>query len=162
MTPSFTVRPGRPRPRLILGLLVPVSLLGSAGCATTRIVSQWANPEYAAPRFNRILVIGISTQPSLRRTFEDEFVAKLMATGVDAGFLSAVPGGLARYYEPPRIYQERVYVSETSLYDVARNQLVWTATAHTKPSGNLRKDISGYVKAVIETLKHDHLLARAS
>jgi len=33
--------------------------------------------------------------------------------------------------------------------------------AHTKLSGNLGKDISGYVKAVIKTLKHDHLFARA-
>ncbi len=56
---------------------------GSAGCASTEIVSQWKNPEYSAPRFNRILVVGVSRQPVTRRLFEDEFAARLKAAGVD-------------------------------------------------------------------------------
>jgi hypothetical protein len=53
------------------------------GCATTKIVTQWSNPDYASPRFKKILVIGVSKQPSIRRTFEEEFVNKLKAVGVD-------------------------------------------------------------------------------
>src|SRR2546430_16478375 len=59
-------------------------LVVATGCATPRIVSQWSSPEYAAPRFEKIMVIGITRQPSIRRSFEDEFVARLKATGVDA------------------------------------------------------------------------------
>jgi hypothetical protein len=55
-----------------------------AGCAATKIVTQWSNPDYASPRFKKILVIGVSKQPSIRRTFEEEFVNKLKALGVDA------------------------------------------------------------------------------
>jgi hypothetical protein len=58
---------------------------GFNGCATTtKIVNQWVNPDYGSPRFTRIIVIGVSKQPSIRRTFEDEFVAKLKAAGMDA------------------------------------------------------------------------------
>ena len=40
------------------------------GCASsTRIVNEWVDPEYRSPHFNRILVVGVSKQPSLRRTF---------------------------------------------------------------------------------------------
>jgi hypothetical protein len=65
-------------------LALLVLALGLGACTSTRIVNQWRNPEYAAPRFQRILVVGISKQPSIRRTFEDEFVARLVDTGVDA------------------------------------------------------------------------------
>jgi hypothetical protein len=58
---------------------------GFNGCATaTEIVNQWVNPDYGSPRFRRIMVVGVSKQPGIRRTFEDEFVAKLKAAGVDA------------------------------------------------------------------------------
>jgi hypothetical protein len=63
---------------------VLVLALGLAACASTRVVNQWRNPAYAAPGFQRIVVVGISTQPSLRRTFEDEFVARLREAGQDA------------------------------------------------------------------------------
>jgi hypothetical protein len=41
------------------------------------------------------------------------------------------------------VYQYDVYISETSLYDVTRNQLVWAGTAQTTnaphaPSGSAR------------------------
>jgi hypothetical protein len=29
-----------------------------AGCAATKIVTEWRNPDYASPRFKKILVIG--------------------------------------------------------------------------------------------------------
>jgi hypothetical protein len=36
------------------------------------------------PHFKKILIIAVSKQPGIRRTFEDEFVAELKAAGVDA------------------------------------------------------------------------------
>ena len=75
------IPPGR-----IVGSLIAAALL-LGGCAATQIVNQWSNPSYAAVSFKRILVIGVSKQTSIRRTFEDEFVAQLKAAGT-----AAVPG----------------------------------------------------------------------
>ena len=186
------------------------------GCATTtKIVNQWVNPDYGSPRLRRIIVVGVSKQPSIRRTFEDEFVAKLKSAGVDAvpsylfipedgqveearlqeavkranadaviitrlvrvekktevspGFYQPAPavtlgyyGGYSAawlgYYEPPRIYQYDVYISETSLYDVNGNQLVWTGTVETSAPGAINKEIARYVDIVIDALKSKNLL----
>jgi len=72
------IPPGR-----IVGWLIAAALL-LGGCAATQIVNQWSNPSYAAVSFKRILVIGVSKQTSIRRNFEDEFVAQLRAVGADA------------------------------------------------------------------------------
>ena len=72
------IPPGR-----TLGSLIAAALL-FGGCAATQIVNQWSNPNYAAVSFKRILVIGVSKQTSIRRNFEDEFVAQLRAAGADA------------------------------------------------------------------------------
>jgi hypothetical protein len=186
-----------------------------AGCAATKIVTEWSNPEYASPRFKKILVIGVSKQPSIRRTFEEEFVNKLKAAGVDAvpsylyipedgqvdearlneavkkanadaviitrlvrvekktevspGFYQPAPAvgvGFYRgystawlgYYEPPRVYQYEVYVSETNLYDVTKNQLVWTGTAETTDPGDIGNEIKRYVDIVTDALKSKNIL----
>jgi hypothetical protein len=186
-----------------------------AGCAATKIVTEWKNPDYVSPRFKKILVIGVSKQPSIRRTFEEEFVNKLKAVRVDAvpsylyipedgqvdearlneavkkanadaviitrlvrvekktevspGFYQPAPAvsyGFYRgystawlgYYEPPRIYQYEVYVSETNLYDVAKNQLVWTGTAETTDPGDIGNEIRRYVDIVINALNSKNIL----
>ena len=63
--------------------IIAVALLLS-GCAATQIINQWSDPSYPAASFKRIMVIGVSKQTSIRRTFEDEFVAQLKALGTDA------------------------------------------------------------------------------
>ena len=71
-------------PLRILALTIAVAL-SVAGCAaSTKIVNQWTSPDYTSPRFKKIMVIGVTKQPSIRRTFEDEFVTKLKAAGVEA------------------------------------------------------------------------------
>jgi len=62
-------------------LAVAVSL---TGCASTEIVNQWSNPSYNSPFFKKIIVLGVSKQASIRRTFEDEFVSQLKAAGYNA------------------------------------------------------------------------------
>src|SRR5215831_18213927 len=196
-------------PRLrILALTIAVAL-SVAGCAaSTKIVNQWTSPDYTSPRFKKIMVIGVSKQPSIRRTFEDEFVTKLKAAGVEAlpsylyipedgqvdesrlqaavkqagaviitrlvrvdkksevnpgfyrpgpvGFYGGYSAAWLGYYEPPRVYQYDVYISETSLYDM--NQLVWAGTAETTDTGDITQEIQGYVVAVIEALTNRNLL----
>ena len=191
--------------------LALAAALGLTACAaSTQIVNQWVSPDYTSPRFRKIMVIGVSKQPSIRRTFEDEFVTKLKAAGVEAvpsylyipedgqvdesrlqaavkqagadaviitrlvrvdkksevspgfyrpgpvGFYGGYSAAWYGYYEPPRVYQYDVYISETSLYDM--NQLVWAGTAETTDTGDITKEIQGYVVAVIEALKNRNLL----
>jgi Domain of unknown function (DUF4136) len=202
-------------PLRVFVLAIAVTL-GFNGCtATTQIVNQWVSPDYTSPRFKKLLVIGVSKQPSIRRTFEDDFVAKLRTAGVDAvpsylyipedgqvgearlqeavkranadaviitrlvrvekktevspGFYQPAPGvtfgfypgysaAWLGYYEPPRIYQYDVYTSETSLYDISKNQLVWSGTAQTTAPGDINKEIERYVDTVIDALKSKNLL----
>ena len=60
------------------------SALLLAACASTTLSNSWVNPEYKGPPLKKVMVVGVSSQPALRRTFEDEFVKELKAVGVDA------------------------------------------------------------------------------
>jgi hypothetical protein len=196
-------------------LFVAVLLsFAAAGCASTQVVHEWRNPELAAPaRFKKVMVVEISTQPGIRRSFEDEFVRRLKAAGVDAvasyrfiaddgpvpeprrqeaaaqaGADATLITRLVRveqmypvnpyyyYPPPPRVfyrgypwygyygppaYPYEVYVSETSLYDAATNELVWSGTVETSPT-KVSEDIPRYVNAVIEALQKQNLLAAAA
>jgi FlaG/FlaF family flagellin (archaellin) len=55
-----------------------------AACASTSLTNSWTDPTYKGPRLKKLMVMGVSNQPALRRTFEDEFVKSLKAAGVDA------------------------------------------------------------------------------
>jgi hypothetical protein len=62
------------------------ALVGLAvwGCASTQLIDTWRDPKHSGPPLTRILVIGVTKQAGLRRTFEDEFVRQLQAKGVRA------------------------------------------------------------------------------
>lgn len=197
----------------LVSLVAGVAMTGCS--SSTKIVNQWTDPEYRPVLFKRILVVGVSKQSSIRRTFEDEFVTRLKVEGVDAlpsyrfipedgevpeaqlhkaviqadadaalitrlvavdkktellpGFYQPAPAltygfypGYSSfwygYYEPPRIYQYDVFLSETSLYDLAINQLVWSGTVQITDPGDINKEIMRYVDAVIDALKSKKIL----
>jgi hypothetical protein len=71
-------------PALARILLLLVVAFGLAGCAATQFVSQWGNDQFAGKRFDRILVVGVVNDASLRRQFEDDFVRQAAARGVAA------------------------------------------------------------------------------
>ena len=189
-------------------------ILALAGCASTRVVHEWTSPDVASEHFRKFLVIAISKQPGIRRSFEDEFVARLKAAGVDAvpsygfitedgpveeprlreavekagadatlitrlvrverkysvdygyypppmlgfGFYRGYSAAWVGYYEPAAVYPYDVYISETNLYDTARNQLIWSGTVETTPE-SISKDIAHYVDTVIRALRARNLLA---
>jgi hypothetical protein len=192
------------------GLIAAMML---AACASTELINQWSNPDYTAPSFKRVMIIGVSRQVGIRRTFEDEFAAQLKAAGVDAlpsyqyiqeegqveetrlkqavaqagadaaiitrlvrreqrtevtpGFYQPAPAygfygwyssGWMGYYEPPRVYQYEVYISETSLYDMIKNQVVWSGTAQTTAPGDINKEIKSYAEIMIRALKEKGLI----
>jgi len=200
-----------------LGWPIIATALLLSGCAATQIVNQWSNPSYAAASFKRILVIGVSKQTSIRRTFEDEFVVQLKAAGTDAapsyeftpedgpveesrlaravkqagadavittrlvrvekqaeyipGTYGPYPGfGYYRwyssawvgFYEPPRLHFYDIYISETSLYDVRNDRLVWSGIAKTTKLDDIRTEIKEYVEVVIAALRERNLLVIAT
>jgi hypothetical protein len=53
-------------------------------CAATRITSSWLDESYTAGPLKRVLVVGISAKESVRKTFENTFVAEMRAAGVEA------------------------------------------------------------------------------
>ncbi len=63
-------------------------------------------------------------------------------------------------YEPPRFYGYEVYTSETTLYDVAKNELVWAGTIRTSEPDDVNKAIKGYVETVIKALNEKNLLRK--
>ena len=190
-------------------------ILALNGCSTaTPIVSEWRNPAPASSSFQRLMIGGPSGDASVRRNFEDEFVAQLAAVGVEAlasyryipenegenentlkqaaqdsrtdGLLfmrsvkveqkthypaigpeisfgifgsnaaagwSGIPGssGPTRYNE---------YTSETALYDVARNELVWTGTVKTKEPNNVQTAIKSYVQTITKALTAQNLFPK--
>jgi len=68
----------------VIGGILFISIVLN-GCSTaTPVISEWRNPAQAAGSFQRLMIAGPSGDVSVRRTFEDEFVAQLAALGVDA------------------------------------------------------------------------------
>jgi hypothetical protein len=73
----------KPSNRLFRALAAATALT-LAACASTELVNQWSNPAYTSPSFKKVMVVGVTKQASIRRSFEDEFVAQLKAAGVNA------------------------------------------------------------------------------
>jgi hypothetical protein len=57
-------------------------------------------------------------------------------------------------------YRYNEYTSETALYDVARNDLVWTGTIKGKEPTNVQTAIKSYVETVTKALAAQNLLPK--
>jgi hypothetical protein len=70
-----------PMPRALLSAAVlALSLLAS--CATSRLVSQQSNPDYVDKPFKSVMVVAVTSDQMVRRTFEDRVVALLNKRGL--------------------------------------------------------------------------------
>ena len=198
--------------RLVVVGIVFVSLSGCS-TATTPIVSEWRNPAYGSAPFKRIMVGGPGGNASVRRSFEDEFVVQLRATGVDplasyryipedqeidedrlkqaaqkaradavlfprsvhteqktkigpsfpfsiGVFGSNVGASWSGPAGSASVSRYKEYTSETVLYDIAKNDLVWSATIKTTEPENVQTAIKSYVEAVMKALEAQNLLPR--
>ncbi|HZM33193.1 MAG TPA: hypothetical protein VFC18_01770 [Burkholderiales bacterium] len=58
--------------------------LALAGCATSRLLTQQSNPDYVGKPFNSVMVVAVTSDELVRRTFEDRIVALLQKRGVKA------------------------------------------------------------------------------
>jgi hypothetical protein len=55
-----------------------------SACASTSIENSWKDPQYSGGPLSKVLVVGVSTQASVRRAFEDTFAQALTLQGVQA------------------------------------------------------------------------------
>ena len=70
------------------------------------------------------------------------------APAVTFGFYPGYSAAWLGYYEPPTIYQRDIYISETSLYDLTKNQLVWSGTVQTvDPSDITKKSSATWIRS---------------
>jgi hypothetical protein len=53
-----------------------------AGCATSRLIAQQSNPDYVGKSFGSVMVVAVTEDEIVRRTFEDRMVALLGKRGV--------------------------------------------------------------------------------
>ena len=60
------------------------AVLAMVSCAGTTMTKSWRSPDYKGQPLKKLLVVGVSDEPDLRRTFEQEFVKELKAAGMDA------------------------------------------------------------------------------
>ncbi len=190
-------------------------ILALNGCSTaTPIVSEWRNPAQTSGSFQRLMIGGPSGDASVRRNFEDEFVAQLATIGAEAlpsyrympenevtnennlkqaaqkarvdGLLFVRSASVEEKTNYPAVgpgisfgifgsnvgaawsgisgtsgpYRYNEYTSETALYDVAKNELVWTGTVKTKEPANVQAAIRSYVQTITKALAAQNLLAK--
>ena len=60
----------------------------------------------------------------------------------------------------PTVYHYNEYVSETTLQDLVKNEIVWTGTIKTTESENVGTASKSYVEAVMKTLQEKNLLGK--
>jgi hypothetical protein len=61
-------------------------------------------------------------------------------------------------YGAPSVYRYNEYTSETTLYDLGKNDVVWTGTIVTTEPENVKTAIRSYVEAVIKALRENNFL----
>lgn len=66
------------------------------------------------------------------------------------------------YYATPYYYRYPVYYSETTLYNAAKNEIVWTGTIRMIDPENANEAIEEYVATVVTALQDNHLLPATS
>jgi len=59
-------------------------------CTPTKIANTWKDDGYRGAPFSDFFVIGVAKQENTRRSFENKFVEKLQAAGVQAVASSSV------------------------------------------------------------------------
>jgi hypothetical protein len=70
-----------PMPRALLPAAV-LALALLASCATSRLVTQQSNPDYVGKSFASVMVVAVTSDQMVRRTFEDRVVALLNKRGL--------------------------------------------------------------------------------
>lgn len=173
--------------RLSFRFALCIMLFLSNACTSTKFSTIWKDETYQG-RPEKILVINAFRNPANRRTFEDEFVKALKDRRVDAVMSYAImsdpvvsdkdtiaakaqeigadtvlinrPIGTTTRETTGFVTYEDLYINtQTDVYDMKSNSLIFSATAETW----IRQDvpysihIKSYVKDVIQQLSQQGL-----
>ena len=88
-----------PAKRRLAILGAAFAALALAGCATSRLLTQQSNPDYVGKPFESVMVVAVTSDELLRRTFEDRIVALLHKRGVKGIPAYAAVGSRGRVEE---------------------------------------------------------------
>jgi hypothetical protein len=65
--------------------LAAIATMTLAGCGgSTKLLNTWTDPTFQTNSLKKIMVLGVARNASVRRMFEDRFVAEFTAEGVQA------------------------------------------------------------------------------
>lgn len=88
-------------------------------------------------------------------------------TVVTGGYNSAPTGFYAyhssalsslNYYEPPQAYTHRTFFSETRLFDIKSDRLVWAGTLKSKEPDDFKKAADEYAGLVVKQIQRDNII----
>ena len=65
-------------------------------------------------------------------------------------------------YGVPSVYRYNEYTSETTVYDIGKNEVVWSGTLRTIEPDDVQSAIKSYVSAVLRALNDNNLLVRSN
>lgn len=88
-----------PAKRRLTILGAAFAALALAGCAPSRLLTQQSNPDYVGKPFSSVMVVAVTSDELLRRTFEDRIVALLGRRGVKGIPAYAAVGSRGRVEE---------------------------------------------------------------
>jgi hypothetical protein len=123
-----------------------------AGCTTSKLVRQEANPQYVGKPLKSVMVVGVTADEIVRRTFEDRFVALLGQRGIKG---IPGPGAIVSGAEAAK-----TVTSEASIFAAKGEKLIWSARVRTtNTQSTTGADYAPqYVGVILEAMKKDKLL----
>jgi hypothetical protein len=65
------------------------------------------------------------------------------------------------YWHPPRVDRFKIAVLETNLWDAESEELIWSGTTETFEPRELRQEVEGFAKLIVDALGKNALIASA-
>lgn len=94
--------------------------------------------------------VGVEHKTELGPSFFPSFGFGIFGSNVSASWYP--------WYGTPRVDRYEVYTSEATLYDLAKNEVVWTGTLRTTMPDNVDTAIKNYVRDIVKALNEKNLL----
>ena len=118
------------------------------GCATSKLVTQQSNPDYVGKSFKTVMVVGVTTDEIVRRTYEDRVTALLDKRGLK---------GIQGYSVASRGKVEEADLREAIARSGAEGVLITRVTrvdreSGTAPSTTVGVGLYGYYGGVWQTV----------
>ena len=102
------------------------------------------------------VVFARSVQVEQKTNLGPSYIPPYTSFGIFGSHVGASWHGLGG---APSVYRYNEYTSETTLYDVAKNEVVWTGTIKTTEPESARTGIKSYVEAVMKALREKNLIS---